>query len=111
MPCRETMHDTYDGFEADSRSVMSGYASHIDGEAVAAIPRDEMAPISAMCARPLMGFSPRHALGVWMDEKRVSISGPSERRTGGSALPVIYAMRDSDHKYTSMASGCTLINR
>jgi hypothetical protein len=46
-----------------------------------------------------------------MDEKRVSISGPSRRRTGDSSLPVIYAMTDSDHKYTLMARGCTLHNR
>jgi hypothetical protein len=91
--------------------MVSGYALHIDVEAVEAIITDEMASISARWVRPLIVFSSRRALGVWMDEKRVSISGPSERRTGDSALPVIYAMRDSDHKYTSMASGCTLTNR
>jgi hypothetical protein len=91
--------------------IVSGCASHIDVEAVAAIIRDEIAPISVRYIRPLIVFSSRHALGVWMDEKRVSISGPSRRRTGDSALPVIYAMTDSDHKYTLMASGCTRINR
>jgi hypothetical protein len=54
---------------------------------VAVIVTDEMAPISRMCIWPLIGFSTRYALKVWMDENRVSISGSSGRRTRRAAIP------------------------
>jgi hypothetical protein len=47
----------------------------------------KVALISAMCIGPLLGFSTRYGPRIWMDEKRVSISGPSWRLTGHAAIP------------------------
>jgi hypothetical protein len=47
----------------------------------------KIAPISVRCIGPLLDFSTRYALRIWIDEKRVWISGASGRRTGHAAIP------------------------
>jgi hypothetical protein len=63
------------------------HASNTYVIAMGSIITDETAPFSARCIWPLICFSSRHPLGVWMDEKRVWISGPSGRRTGHPSFP------------------------
>jgi hypothetical protein len=45
------------------------------------------APISAKGIGPLLDFSTRYALRIWMDERRLSIYEASGRRTGHVAIP------------------------
>jgi hypothetical protein len=47
----------------------------------------KIAPISVRCIGPVLDFSTRYALEIWMDAKRVSIYGASGRRTGHAAIP------------------------
>jgi hypothetical protein len=59
----------------------------MDAEAVPVIGTDEIAARSAMCIGPLLGFSTRYALKLWMDENHVSISGARRRRIGHAVIP------------------------